>query len=103
MSNNLLAEAQKLLAGNQGGTANQVKSQNNTKNVQQNRKRPQQQQNKKPDDKKAKTENNKVEKKEGETETKETLVIKVPFPNEKGCTIQVWSNNSKKIHVYIHL
>ena len=29
----------------------------------------------------------KDEKKKGEEEKKETLVIKVPFPNEKGCTM----------------
>merc|ERR1711976_504682 len=96
MSNNLLEQAKNLLANNQ--TNNAAAGANN-----QNRKRPadnkgkQNNNQKKFDDKNKKPKTDAKEKennKEEEKGEKETLVIKVPFPNEKGCTMVLNSLNA---------
>merc|ERR1712038_321219 len=90
-------QAKNLLASNQTNTPASAAGGANNKNNNQNRKRPADNKgkqnsnnqkkfddkNKKPKTDAKKKEENKVEEK-GE---KETLVIKVPFPNEKGCTM----------------
>jgi len=111
MSNNLLEQAKNLLAGNQGQAATAASTQKAAPQNNQNRKRPAENKTKQNGAKKADIKNlgktkdkntynpdasvkfgndtNPLHTVKKSADEPETLVIKVPFPNEKGCAIQV--------------